>query len=68
MKKMSTKNILTQRVQVSIGVFIGNFIVVPVLGFRDLKDGFFIGLIAAFLTLIIYYIYAIVKGQQVQED
>lgn len=35
------------------GVWAGNWLVVPLLGMRTFRDGFFIGLIAAVLTVVI---------------
>jgi hypothetical protein len=36
----------------SAGVFIGNWLIVPILTKRTFKDGFFIGLIAAVICFI----------------
>lgn len=41
----------------ALGLFIGNWLVVPlILPGRSFKDGFFVGLIAATLILVVFWV------------
>lgn len=39
-----------------LGLFIGNWLIVPLFGLRSFGEGFFIGLIAAVLSIICLWI------------
>jgi hypothetical protein len=43
------------------GVFIGNFLMVPLIFERTFKDGFFIGILAAIIIVIIHILFKRIK-------